>query len=69
VEIAAVISLLEKALGKKAKPNFLPMQPGDVPATFADTADLSKAIGFAPQTPIQQGIDKFVEWYRSFYGV
>jgi UDP-glucuronate 4-epimerase len=64
-----VIALLEKALGKKAKPNFLPMQPGDVPATFADTADLAAAIGFAPQTSIQEGVSKFVEWYRSFYSV
>jgi UDP-glucuronate 4-epimerase len=69
VEIVEVIALLENALGKKAKPNFLPMQPGDVPATFADTADLAEAIDFAPRTSIQEGVRKFVEWYRSFYNV
>jgi UDP-glucuronate 4-epimerase len=67
VELLEVIGLLEEALGKKAKQNFLPMQPGDVPATFADTADLAKAIGFAPSTSIREGVRKFVDWYRSFY--
>ena len=67
VELLDVISLLEQALGKKAKRNLLPMQPGDVPATFADTADLTKAINFAPRTTVKDGVGKFVEWYRSFY--
>jgi UDP-glucuronate 4-epimerase len=67
VELLEVISLLEQALGKKANRNLLPMQPGDVPATFADTADLQRAIGFAPRTSIKDGVDRFVEWYRSFY--
>jgi len=67
VELLEVIALLEEALGRKAKRNLLPLQPGDVPATFADTADLEQATGFKPQTPIRDGIGKFVEWYRSFY--
>src|SRR5436190_830055 len=67
VELLEVISLLEKALGKKAKQNLLPMQPGDVPATFADTADLRASTGFAPRTSIEEGVGKFVEWYRGFY--
>jgi len=69
VELLEVISLLEEALGKKAKRNLLPMQPGDVPATFADTADLAQATGFKPRTTIKDGVRKFVEWYRSFYNV
>ena len=67
VELVEVIALLEEALGKKAERNLLPLQPGDVPATFADAADLEQATGFAPRTPIREGIGKFVEWYRSFY--
>ncbi len=69
VELTEVIALLEQALGKKAKRNLLPMQPGDVPATFADTADLAKVTGFAPRTTIKEGVEKFVEWYRSFYNL
>ena len=67
VELLEVIALLEEALGKKAIRNLLPLQPGDVPATFADTADLEQTTGFKPRTPIRDGIGKFVEWYRSFY--
>jgi UDP-glucuronate 4-epimerase len=67
VELLEVIALLEEALGKKAVQNLLPLQPGDVPATFADTADLELATGFQPRTPIRDGIGKFVDWYRSFY--
>jgi UDP-glucuronate 4-epimerase len=67
VELLEVIALLEEALSKKAVRNLLPLQPGDVPATFADTADLELATGFKPRTPIRDGIGKFIEWYRSFY--
>jgi UDP-glucuronate 4-epimerase len=67
VELVEVIALLEEALGRTAKRNLLPLQPGDVPATFADAADLERTTGFAPRTPIREGIGKFVEWYRSFY--
>lgn len=67
VELLEVIALLEEALGKKAIRKLLPLQPGDVPATFADAADLEQVTGFTPRTPIREGIRKFVEWYRSFY--
>jgi len=67
VELLEVIALLEEALGKKAVRKLLPLQPGDVPATFADTADLELATGFKPRTPIRDGIGKFIEWYRSYY--
>jgi UDP-glucuronate 4-epimerase len=67
VELLEVIALLEEALGKKAVRKLLPLQPGDVPATFADTADFELATGFKPQTTIRDGIGKFVDWYRSFY--
>jgi UDP-glucuronate 4-epimerase len=69
VELVEVIALLEDALGKKAIRNLLPLQPGDVPATFADATDLEHATGYAPRTTIREGIGKFVEWYRSFYHV
>jgi UDP-glucuronate 4-epimerase len=67
VELTEVIAVLEEALGRKANQNMLPLQPGDVPATFADSADLAAVTGFAHRTPIREGIGKFVEWYRSFY--
>ena len=54
-------------LGKKAEKNFLPLQPGDVPATYADVDDLVKDVDFKPNTPIEVGIRHFVEWYRGFY--
>lgn len=69
VELLEVIALLEETLGKKAIRKLLPLQPGDVPATFADAADLEHATGVTPGTPIREGIAKFVEWYRSFYRV
>jgi UDP-glucuronate 4-epimerase len=68
VELMHFIGILEKALGREAKKNFLPLQPGDVPATFADVDDLIDDVGFAPSTPIEEGIGRFVEWYRSYYG-
>jgi UDP-glucuronate 4-epimerase len=61
------ITALEQALGKEAQKNFLDMQPGDVMATASDTSRLNDWVGFAPNTPIDKGITKFVEWYRSFY--
>lgn len=69
VELMKVIELLEESLGKKAKKNLLPMQPGDVPATCADVADLAEDVGFKPNTPIEKGIKNFVEWYRGYYQV
>jgi UDP-glucuronate 4-epimerase len=61
------IGVLEKTLGREAKKNFLPMQPGDVPATFADVDDLAADVGFAPATAVEVGIARFVDWYRSYY--
>jgi UDP-glucuronate 4-epimerase len=52
----------------KAKKNFLPMQAGDVPATYADVDDLMRDVGFRPATPIEEGITRFVAWYRSYHG-
>jgi len=67
VELMKFIEVLEDCLGKKAKKNLLPMQPGDVPATYADVDDLIKDVGFKPTTAIEEGIKKFVEWYREYY--
>ncbi len=69
VELMYFIECIEKAIGKKAKKNMLPLQPGDVPKTFADVEALEKAIGFKPATPIEVGIEKFVKWYRDYYRV
>ncbi|MGR3172996.1 MAG: NAD-dependent epimerase [Candidatus Scalindua sp.] len=68
VELMKFIEVLENCLGKKAKKNLLPIQPGDVPETYADVDDLAKDVGFKPATPIEEGIKKFVEWYREYYG-
>ncbi len=67
VELMHFIETLEKALGKTAKKNMLPMQPGDVPATYADVDDLERDVGFKPQTSIEEGIGRFVEWYKRYY--
>lgn len=67
VELMHFIGVLEQALGREAKKRFLPMQPGDVPATFANVADLAADVGFAPATPLEEGIGRFVAWYRSYY--
>ena len=69
VRLSYLIEVLEDALGCKAVKNLLPMQPGDVPVTFADVADLVRDVGFAPDTPIAEGVRRFVGWYRDFYGV
>ena len=63
------IAEIEKALGKKAQKVMAPMQPGDVPATYADIAASTRDLGFAPTTPISVGIPKFVAWFRDYYGV
>jgi UDP-glucuronate 4-epimerase len=63
------IEVLEECLGRKARKNFLPLQPGDVPATYASVDDLVREIGFKPATTIEEGIKRFVEWYRGYYGV
>jgi UDP-glucuronate 4-epimerase len=69
VELMHMIATLEKCLGKTAKKNMLPIQPGDVPATYADVDDLMRDVGFRPATPLEAGIARFVEWYRSYYDV
>jgi UDP-glucuronate 4-epimerase len=69
VALMRYIEVLEDCLGTKAKKNFLPMQPGDVPATFADVEDLIRDVGFKPNTSIEEGIRHFVEWYRDYYRV
>ena len=63
-----MIETLERCLGKSAVKNFLPMQPGDVQATFADVDDLMSDVGFKPATSIDEGLEKFADWYRAFYG-
>ena len=68
VELMTFIEVLEDCLGVKAVKNLLPLQPGDVPATYADINDLTRDVGFKPSTPIEDGIKKFVEWYREYYG-
>ena len=67
VELLRFIEVLESALGKKAVKKLLPIQPGDVPATYADVEDLTRDVGFAPAMPIEEGIARFVQWYRAFY--
>ncbi len=67
VELLHMIETLEKCLGKTAEKNFLPMQPGDVPATYADVDDLMRDVGFKPATPIEVGIERFVSWYREYH--
>lgn len=67
VELMTFIETLESCLGKKAQKNFLPIQPGDVPATYADVDDLVRDVGFKPSTSIEEGIGKFVEWYNDYY--
>ncbi len=69
VGLMEYIDALEKALGKEAKKNFLPLQAGDVPATSANTAELAAHIGFKPATSVEEGVRRFVEWYRDYYRV
>ncbi|MGA8148709.1 MAG: NAD-dependent epimerase [Gallionellaceae bacterium] len=68
VELMTFIETIEAAVGKKADKNMLPMQKGDVPATYADTKSLQQAVGFSPRTPLREGVGKFVTWYRDYYG-
>jgi UDP-glucuronate 4-epimerase len=68
VELMSLIGIIEEILGQKAEKNFLDMQPGDVPATFADVDALRDAVGFQPATPLRDGVGRFIAWYRSYYG-
>ena len=67
VSIMDFIAVLEEHLGRKARMNFLPLQAGDVPETFADVEDLVADVGFKPATPLAEGIRRFVTWYRDYY--
>ena len=67
VELVYLIEVLEKVLRKTAQKNLLPMQPGDVPATYADVDDLIRDVSFKPATPIDVGLQRFVDWYRNYY--
>ena len=69
VELDHFIATIEAALGRTATRNYLPMQPGDVPSTCADVDALQRAVGFAPATPLETGIARFIEWYRDYYKV
>ena len=69
VELEYFIEVIEKAIGKKAQKEFLPMQMGDVPATCAEVDDLAQAVGFSPSTPIEEGVARFVEWYKWYHKV
>ena len=68
VKISKFIEILEKEIGKEAKKFYLPMQPGDVYQTYADITDLTKETGFVPKISLEEGLNKFVNWYKEFYG-
>ena len=69
VELMAFVEAIEDAVGKKAEKNFMPLQDGDVPATYANTDALNAWTGFKPETPVPVGIGRFVEWYRGYYNL
>ena len=69
VELMTFIGTIEQSLGKEAKKNFLPMQPGDVVATYADVEELKRDVGFEPKTPLAVGIARWAEWYRNYHGL
>lgn len=68
VKLSEYVTALEDALGKQAIKVLLPLQPGDVPDTFADVSELSRQVGYTPSTPIREGVNSFVAWYREYYG-
>ena len=67
VDLMTYVHALEESLGRKAEIRFLPMQPGDVPSTMADVTELAEAVGFRPRTTVQEGIGRFVAWYREYF--
>jgi UDP-glucuronate 4-epimerase len=69
VDLMKYISVLEDCLGKKAEKNFLPLQAGDVPDTWADVQALIEDVGYRPATPVEEGVRRFVEWYQEYYQV
>jgi UDP-glucuronate 4-epimerase len=68
IEVTALLDILEKVIGKPARRELLPMRPIDVLETFADSSELQRATGFAPRTPIEDGLRAFVTWYRDYRG-
>ena len=68
VQLMHYIEVIEECLGRKAQKNFLPMQPGDVPATYADIDDLVRDVGYRPATPVATGVRRFVDWFCQYYG-
>ncbi len=68
VELMSLITVLEQCLGKTAEKRMCPMQPGDVVATYADCTELADEIGYSPSTPVEVGVQRFVQWYKEFYG-
>ena len=69
IQLLDYIAAIEACTGRKAQLNLLPMQPGDVAETYAEVDDLVRDVGYAPNTPIEQGIGKFIDWYRTYYGI
>jgi UDP-glucuronate 4-epimerase len=69
VQLARYIEVLEEKLGRKAQKILLPLQPGDVPDTCADVEELSRDTGYAPSTPVETGVGRFVDWYRGYHRV
>jgi len=69
VELFRYIEVLEECLGRKAEQNLLPLQPGDVPDTSAEVSELMNDTGYRPDTSVEEGVKRFVEWYRGYYGV
>ena len=67
VDLMAFVRTIEQALGRTAKIHHLPLQPGDVVTTWADTSDMEREFGYRPATPLAEGVGRFVEWYRAFY--
>ena len=67
LKLTAYVEALEEALGRRARIEFLPLQPGDVPDTYADTSALEEAVGYRPATPVRQGVGEFVTWYMDYY--
>ena len=69
IELARFIKAIETACGREAEKIMLPMQPGDVERTYADTSRLEAAVGYKPQTQIEHGIQQFVDWYKEYRGI
>jgi UDP-glucuronate 4-epimerase len=69
VELLKFIEVIEEKTGRQAAKNFMPIQDGDVPETYADVEDLMREVDFKPSTPIEAGVGKFVDWYREYYGI